>query len=134
MKPDKLIFRNSEPMSEINNNDTKTCACATLYCYGDSEQSFRDSFCLKCTSKKCFWYGLEHKHCHDCGQVASNYKIFERLENEFKKHGKKAVLEKLEYSKKLVFESKEQKSTSGSDDTVVSNSDEDFHSVKSTLN
>ena len=105
MKPDKLIMRNSETVSEINNNDTKTCGCAALYCYGDSEQSFREYFSLKCTAKECFWYGLEHKHCYECGQVASNYKIFERIEDEMRKIGKKAVLEKLEYSKQLIFES-----------------------------
>ena len=76
------------------------CGCSEVTGYGEDETSFREFFCVDCVHDTCFWSGLIHRHCRECGQVASHHDCFQRIQDKLKNTPKCEVLKQMEESKK----------------------------------
>lgn len=134
----KKNFIMSETKTDTATSEPGECVCGKITGYGNTEDSFRDMFSVVCKHEECFWCGLDHKHCRECGQVASHHAVFARIEKKLETIPKYKVLKHMEDSKLLPLKENKDSlmhdsSDSCSDKLKLGSDTEEYFSVRSSI-
>lgn len=98
------LRKKRSPVKQSENPDG--CSCS-------KKETSNTYFVLACSSKRCGWHSVDHKHCIKCGKPAGHYKIYDHFSKLMITHGKsrddikKLITDSQAYGKKLISRQKQ---------------------------